>query len=271
MKEMKESLQRMRDLVRTAADRVGNAINPPLTEDARPIDIRQAIVEAIESRVQPVGGGRRVLPDRYVKVRVLTTDAAEERALQTALSDVQAIAARRLRELACDVDPAFRVDVAYVRKRPSSWAEGQPMQIEFEAAAPSAAPASQPALVLTIVNGRASAESYVLREPIVRVGRSVSPVDQLGRPRHNHVAFLEEGDPVSATVGRGHCEIRYQADTGQYRIFDERSANGTRIVRNGEIIAVPAQDPFGVAIEAGDELQFGSASARVELDSHLPL
>ena len=65
------------------------------------------------------------------------------------------------------------------------------------------------------------------------------------------------------TVTRGHCEIRYSRIAGSYRVFDERSANGTRIVRNGEIIDVPANDPIGVAILDGDELQFGNASVSV--------
>lgn len=266
MKEVKESLQRVKDMMRGAAERVERAINPPLTDDARPVDIRQAILEAIEERVQPVGGGRRVLPDRFVKVRALAHDPAQERALQTALQDIRAITLARLREIACDVDPSFRIDVTYARRRSAGWPEDRPFLIDFEAAAPPSAAPQQPALRLTILKGRASAADYELREPVVRVGRSESPVDSSGRPRHNHVAFAEEGDAASATVGRGHCEIRYQPDTRQYRVYDERSANGTRIVRNGEIIPVPALDPYGVSLASGDELQFGSASARVEID-----
>ena len=67
------------------------------------------------------------------------------------------------------------------------------------------------------------------------------------------------------TVTRGHCEIRYSRSAGGYRVFDERSANGTRIVRGGDIIDVPANDPMGVAILDGDELQFGNAAVRVEI------
>ena len=266
MKDVRESLQRMKEMVRGAAERVERAINPPLTDDARPVDIRQAIVEAIEERVQPVGSGRRVLPDRFVKVRVLAHDAAQERALQTALQDIRAHAVARLREIACEVDPSFQIDVTYARKRSGHWPADRPFVIDFEAAAPAAAAPHQPALRLKILKGRAASGSYELREPVVRVGRSESPVDSTGRPRHNDVAFAEEGDAVSATVGRGHCEIRYHAGTRQYRVHDERSANGTRIVRNGEIIPVPALDPYGVALASGDELQFGSASARVEIE-----
>ena len=274
---MKEFLEKSRQFVQTVASRVGKAINPPLSDDATPLDIQHAILEAIESRAQPVGGGRRALPDAYVKVKVIAKDAAEERALQLVLAGLHARILARLRELECDVPRAFRVDIAYVRRRPAGWAPDQPMSVDYEAEPPAgseraekqrpaAAEHAQPALILTIVRGRASSASYTLREPAVRIGRSAAPVDDRGHARHNHVAFTEEEDAHSRTVGRGHAEIRYDRAAGEYRIFDEGSANGTRVIRGGEVIDVPPKDPFGVAIRLGDELEFGTAAARVEVD-----
>lgn len=272
---MKEFLEQGKQFVQSVASRVGKAINPPLTADATPLDIQHAILEAIEARAQPVGGGRRALPDGLVKVKVITKDAADERALQLVLGGIRDKAAARLRELQCDLPAGFAIDVSYLRKRPASWPADQPLAIEYAAEAPAAAqpPAAadmsdaattQPALVLTIIRGRASAASYALREAAVRIGRSAAPVDDRGHARHNHVAFDEE-DPHSRTVGRGHCEIRYDRGGSEYRIFDERSANGTRIIRAGQVIEVPPKDPFGVAIRSGDELEFGTAAARVEI------
>ena len=83
--------------------------------------------------------------------------------------------------------------------------------------------------------------------------------------RRNDIAFLEDDDERNKTVTRGHCEIRYNRTTREYRIFDERSANGTRIVRAGDVIEVPARDPIGVAIASGDELHFGKAAVRVTI------
>lgn len=273
---MKEFFDKSRQLVQSVASKVGKAINPPLSADATPLDLQQAILEAIEARTQPVGGGRRALPDTYVKVKVMARDAADERAMQLVLGGVRDKAVARLRELQCDVPAGFRVDVGYVRRRPSGWAD-QPMMIDFEADAPGGdAPAAkqkpaahgepgQPQLILTIVRGRAAYPSYTLCEPAIRVGRSEAPVDDRGHARRNDVAFTEEDDPHSRTVGRGHCEIRYDRARGEYRIFDERSANGTRVIRDGQVIDVPPKDPFGVAIRSGDELEFGTAAARVEI------
>jgi pSer/pThr/pTyr-binding forkhead associated (FHA) protein len=269
---MSSFLDNARELAQTLVEKINRVINPPLSSDARPLDLQQAILEAIEARTQPAGGGRRQMPDGYVGVRIVAKDPAEERAMRAALDGIRELAATRLRELQCRVPQSFRIDVAYVRRRPASWTPDQPLAIEFEAAAPAPAgagpqpaDAAQPDLILTIVRGRASADSYTLREPAVRVGRSEAPVDDRGRARLNHVAFTEDDDAHSRTVGRGHCEIRYDRAGGEYRIFDERSANGTRIVRDGHVIEVPAQDPFGIAIRSGDELQFGTAAARVEI------
>ena len=272
---MKEFLEQGRQFVQSMASRVGKAINPPLSADATPLDIQHAILEAIEARTQPVGGGRRALPDGLIKVKVLAKDAADERALQVVLGGIRDKAAARLRELQCDLPAGFAVDVSYLRKRPASWPADQPLSIEYAAESPapahqpsatdtSDATTRQPELVLTIIRGRASAASYALREPSVRIGRSAAPVDDRGHARLNHVAFDEE-DPHSRTVGRGHCEIRYDQGGDEYRIFDERSANGTRIIRAGQVIEVPPKDPFGVAIRPGDELEFGTAAARVDI------
>ena len=275
---MKELVEKSRRFVQSVASRLDKAINPPLSSDATPLDLQHAIVEAIESRAQPVGGGRRALPDAYVKVKVIAKDPAEQRALQTVLGGLQERVLTRLREVGCELPRGFRIEVVYLRRRPAGWAVDQPMQIEYEAGPPAGgeragsehAPAAErahPALTLTIVRGRATSEAYTLREPWIRIGRSAAPVDHRGHARHNHVAFTEDDDPHSRTVGRGHGEIRYDAARGEYRIFDEGSANGTRVIRGGEVIAVPPRDPFGIAIRSGDVLEFGTAAVRVGIDS----
>jgi hypothetical protein len=262
---MKEIVERAKQLSRTMAGRLRRAVDPPLASDATPLEIRHFIIESIESRVQPSGGGRRRLPDALVDVRIVAADPAAQRALRTALDDVQSGVLGRLKELSCEVPDGFHVQVTYLKRAPSNWPPDRQLAIEYpQIQAVEAAPtAGMPELTLTVTRGSATQESYTFTVSIVRVGRSPAPHDDRGRTRRNDVAFLEDGNDDSMTVTRGHCEIRYSRASGGYRVFDERSANGTRIVRNGEIIDVPANDPIGVAILDGDELQFGTAAARV--------
>ena len=266
---MKDFVERARRISRTLAGRIRRAVDPPLAADATPLELRHFIVEAVEARVQAAGAGRRALPDSYIVVKVVASDSTGQRALRTTLDGLQPAIAARLGELRCDLPRDFRVEVIYLKRPPATWAEDQQVAIEYpeprrldEAAKPSETPAP---LRITVVRGTAAQSSYTFSAPIVRVGRSEAPHDDRGRARRNDVAFLENEDEHNQTVTRGHCEIRYSRQTGEYRIFDERSANGTRIVRGGQVIEVPAGDPIGVAIQSGDELQFGNASVRVSI------
>ena len=123
-----------------------------------------------------------------------------------------------------------------------------------------------PVLRVNVVRGQATQASYTLSELQVRIGRTAASPDHTGRPRHNHVVFVEEGDAYSATVGRAHASIRYDDARREYRVFDDGSHNGTRVVRSGTMINVVARNPVGVTILSGDEVQLGTAAISVELD-----
>jgi pSer/pThr/pTyr-binding forkhead associated (FHA) protein len=106
----------------------------------------------------------------------------------------------------------------------------------------------------------------VLSDTRILIGRTAEPVDRAGRPRRNHVVFLDEASEHNATVGRAHASIRFEADRRQFRLFDDGSHNGTRIVRQGETIDVTPHNPVGVALLSGDEIQFGTAAVVVTIE-----
>jgi hypothetical protein len=120
-----------------------------------------------------------------------------------------------------------------------------------------------PALTITVVRGEAVERTATFRESVIRIGRSADPTDERGRPRFNHVAFLENDSPENRTVTRGHAVIRFNAATGEFRLFDEGSANGTRVLRSGEVIDLPKRDPVGFTLRPEDEVQLGKAAIRV--------
>jgi len=108
---------------------------------------------------------------------------------------------------------------------------------------------------------------FTFSDVVVRIGRSMDPTDDRGRPRLNDVAFLENDSAENRTVTRGHALIRFDARSGEYRLFDEGSANGTRVLRSGEAIDVPRRDPVGVSLRSGDEIQLGKAGIRIRIDA----
>ena len=269
---MKKLVEQARSLGGTVVDAVRRAVDPPLDEDARPLDVKRAIVEAVEQQLEPAGVGRRVLPADTVLVSLLVEQAEARPALEAVLADVRDTIAARLLELQCSVPRRLAVDVNYIRRPPAEWAQGQRLSVTLvQNAGRRAVPggdadlATLPMLAIDVVRGQTDQAQFTLAEPVVRIGRSSDPTDERGRPRFNHIAFLENDSAENRTVTRGHAVIRYHAATREYRLFDEGSANGTRVVRSGEIIDVPKRDPVGLALRSGDEVQLGKAAIRVRI------
>src|SRR5262249_31670320 len=149
---------------------------------------------------------------------------------------------------------------------PSNWPSGEHFTVDPIVASGSAIAPTPPPLRLVVLCGSSARSSYTFSKLVVRIGRSDAPLDRRGRPRYNDVAFIDNHDETHKTVTRGHCHVRYDKRTGRYRVFDEGSANGTRIVRSGEIVDVRSRDPQGVALIHGDELHAGRAVLRINLD-----
>ena len=116
-----------------------------------------------------------------------------------------------------------------------------------------------PRLKLTIVKGSTPQRAYVFTGGRIDIGRRDEVLDQRQRLiRTNHVAFGEEGAEENRSVSRRHAHIAFVAEEGGYRIWDDRSAHGTSIVRDGRTIKVPP-GPRGTRLAAGDEIVLGHA------------
>jgi hypothetical protein len=276
------TFDRARAVARSAAARLRRWFDPPLDADARPLEIRNAIIEQIEQFAEPAAAGRRVLPRNRIVVSLLANDSARER-LEVSLGDLDAAVRTRLSELRCPLPHGFSIDLTFVEEPLSGWTDGQRVSVELLNAtggrvtstspqapetSPPSAPAAGPVPRLRIVTrrGATTEPEYLLSEARVLIGRTAAPVDRAGRPRYNHVVFLDEGDEHNATVGRAHASIQFEPVRRQFRLFDEGSHNGTRIVRQGETIDVTPRNPVGVALLSGDEIQFGTAAVVVTIE-----
>jgi hypothetical protein len=262
--------ERTRHLMDRVVTRVNTLLDPPLAHDARPLEVQGAIVDAIERRAEPVGGGRRVLPYRRLDVTVLARDEADRAALRAALDPLRDAVCTRLRELRCEWSSGLQVEVAFVDALPTGWTADQRFAVAYHGDGTPViptAPNQPPPLHLTVVRGRAAETSYTLVERRVGIGRSAAPIDSAGRVRVNHIAFLEDdADAHNQTVGRAHASIRYDAALGAYQLFDDGSRNGTRVVRGGDTFELVPGDPVGLTIQSGDQLQFGTTAVRVEIE-----
>jgi FHA domain len=246
-------------------------LDPPLGADAQPLEIRAAVLDAIEKKVAVRGINDRAFPYGAIAVRLLPSPAADKAALEGVFAGFETRVRTRLAELGCDLPRAFAAAVSIVRKPPAGWLEGQRFSVEYTAAddsaaaiRPTAAPVI-PAIKVTIVKGSAAKKIYTFDQRIVTIGRTAEVRDTNGRTRWNQVAF----DTQTSTVSRAHATVKYDAARGEYRVLDDGSARGTAVVRDGTIIPVP-RDPRGVRLRSDDEIRFGDAAVRVTIELRQP-
>ena len=77
---------------------------------------------------------------------------------------------------------------------------------------------------------------------------------------------VEVAEGPNATVSRAHAHIAWDPSSGTFRLFDDNSAYGTSIFRNGALLNIPAGASRGIALRTGDEIYLGQARLRFELE-----
>jgi hypothetical protein len=226
------------------------------------------VVDSAVARVEPAGRGRHVFPFNVIKVVVLAP-TREARARCAAVFDGEPTLRdrieQRLASAGCDaIDVA--VQVSYAARAKPGWAAAD-FHVAFDRLDPVPRPpaaGSRHVLSLTVVHGAATQERYAFTQARVDLGRCADVRDSRQRlVRTNHVAFLDEADAVNRSVSRQHAHIDMSAE-GECRVYDDRSARGTGVLRRGATIPVPP-GTRGVRLLAGDEIVLGSARLRVGL------
>jgi len=165
--------------------------------------------------------------------------------------------------------PTGAVTTAYVSHAESQWTDPD-FHIEFAretVAGPVAAHAgARPAtLELTIVHGSADKAAYSLTLFRIDLGRCAEVRDSRNRLiRTNHVAFADGAGDLNQSVSRRHAHIEYAAGSGDYRVYDDRSAHGTGVLRDGRTMSVPPGSR-GIRLQTGDEIVLGEARLRVAI------
>jgi FHA domain-containing protein len=242
-----------------------------------PLEIIQAVVDRAEHEIQDIGRGRRVFPFNRVRVLVVAApgDKESRARFEAVLEGPPSLAQRladRLRAAGCAVS-AIGTEVVYARRRGTDWTDAD-FHVAFDRtgeppALPPPTPVTDdvPRIKLAVITGRAEHRAYTFGGGRIDLGRRAEVVDQHQRlVRTNHVAFSEEGPDANHSVSRRHAHIEFSDRDRCYRIWDDRSAHGTSIVRGGRTIKVPA-GTRGTKLEPGDEIALGHARVRVTLET----
>ena len=225
--------------------------------------VHREILRNVETRVERAQRNQPLFPYNHVAVRLMSPD--EHRRATYAASFVQdARLENDLRELlqraGCELPRGFAVEIE-VLDGPAAG-----LEIRYLTEAPAARTKSVPARIC-VIHGQTAESSYALTKGRTNIGRMPVVLDRDQRPlRSNDIAFEDDRGEVNATVSRSHAHIQHDPVSDEYRICDDGSEYGTRIFRDGRAIDVPSANRHGERLRAGDEIYFGRACARFELD-----
>ncbi len=264
-------LAKARSLESRIARRLDGAAQDFMASGARePLETVYAVVEAVEHEIQPGGRGRRIFPFNRITLSVLAPSRDARARFEAVFAGEPALRERivdRLRSAGCEAAELV-VDVVYVTRAQKSW-KHPAFHIDFAREAPVAAAAvshdQKPnRLELTVLRGVAEQRTYSFMARRIDLGRCAEVRDSRNRLiRTNHVAFAEGSGDVNQSVSRQHAHIG--CASGDCRLYDDRSAHGTSILRNGKTVAVPTGSR-GVRLQSGDEIVLGEARVRIRFD-----
>ncbi len=112
---------------------------------------------------------------------------------------------------------------------------------------------------IVVIEGSATKKAYTVSGERTNIGRLAEVTDKHRRVvRRNQIVFLDADTETNQTVSRAQAHIRF-SPPAEYRLFDDHSSYGTRIVRGGRMIELPSGSPRGAKLQAGDEIYFGRA------------
>jgi hypothetical protein len=233
------------------------------------LEIRRDILEDVRDHIQPKGQGRSVLPYNAISIEIAARNPEQRAILEAAFSDdgVEEDVRALLSEADCPVPAGFSVGVSVMEDADLAMS-ARPFLAEYSNTKPGTAGSNisrnaRPNAKLTIVRGEADPSEYTIESDRVNIGRLKEVVgDKDGLRRRNDIAFAD----TETTVSREHASIRYDAESGKFRLYDSLSQRGTSVFREGRRLEVPKGATHGLQLRSGDEIHVGDARIAFESD-----
>jgi hypothetical protein len=268
-------IQKARRLEGTIAQRLTLAArNLVRAGEARePLELMHAIVDAAEREIQAGGRGTRVFPFNTIDVSIVAPSAHDRARFDTVVNGGTALRDRiadRLQAASCAVDD-LEVNTSYVTRPQKHWHDPQ-FAVAFSRVAREtpevdSAESAGIRLEVTVIHGAADHRTYAFASDRIDFGRGGEVrSSHHGLIRTNHVAFLETPAEVNRSVSRQHAHIAYDPQSREFRLHDDNSVHGTRVVRKGRTVPVPF-GTRGVRLQPGDDIVLGEARVRVKFET----
>jgi hypothetical protein len=236
--------------------------NEPGAREA--IELYRDALDQIANRAAPGKRGDRVMPFNLITIELRADEPDRKAVLETLFEPRQLSEDIQTTLKAERVTPPSDLTVAVKFVTESD----KELRVICERHAPekrATTPAQMaPAYIITVIGASIPAR-LSLGSPQTNLGRVEDLQDSSGRiVRHNEMFFPETGHEANASVSRAHAHISFDADSGDWRIFDDGSSLGTTLFRKGKRIDVPAHGGRGVALRLSDEIYLGQVRLRYE-------
>jgi len=231
------------------------------------LEIHRAVLDDVAAHVDTLPRGKQTFVYTQLDVRILLPDSALRRSYELVFVEADILSReirQRLEDQRVELPVHLAVKVELVSELPPDVA-GRGFDVHYESA-----PAPQPSeevteVRFTIISGSAQQQALVLKKKHINLGRLAEVIDAEQRlTRQNDVAFLDDAQAVNQSVSRAHAHIELDPEKALFRLYDDRSAHGTTVVRNGTVIPVPPGPSKGVALRDGDEIVLGKARLRFD-------
>jgi len=228
-----------------------------------PLEISNAILNEVETRITPVGNGRRVFPFNHLKVELYAADKERSALYKVVFVDGERLKnaiSERLSPPRCETPKRLSIEVIVSETTPDQTDKGfhiSYLYLQDDKAAVSGAR-------LIVLRGEARPRVFKIEKQQVRIGRQAEVLSKDGLPlRRNDLVFLDNQNEINQSVSRKHAHLKLDSTTGQFKVYDDNSAYGTVVIRaDREPLKVTRN--FGVALQSGDEIYFGQACVRFE-------
>jgi hypothetical protein len=232
-----------------------------------PIELYRAVLDEVASRIDALPRGKLAFVYSLVSVSVLLPDSARRRSYELVFTEADPMTRdikTYFEENNVDYPPRFKVRVELVESLPPD-VSGRGFDITYNNLPPPAADPETISIRLTMLAGNAEKTQYDFTKHRINIGRLAEIRDsEMRTVRRNDVALIDDSSTENSTVSRTHAHLEYDPDARRFRLFDDGSARGTTVIRDGSVLTVPRGNSKGVLLQSGDEIILAMVRIRFE-------
>jgi hypothetical protein len=262
-------MSRLHDLERRIDEKLRGMLRSSSPDQKRELlEIHRAVLDDIAAHVDTLPRGKQTFVYTQLDVRILLQNPELRRSYELVFVDADALSRdirQRLEDQRVELPGRLLVQVELVPELPPDVA-GRGFDVYYGSAPIQQDLKGVTEVRFTVISGSAQQQEILLKRKRINLGRLAEVIDADQRlTRQNDVAFRDDGPAPNQSVSRAHAHIEFDPENAAFRLYDDRSAHGTTVVRDGTLIPVPPGPSKGVALRDGDEIVLGHARLRFEI------